>query len=259
MHRTTKNLRARRGAFTLIELLVVVAIIALLISILLPSLSQAREAARAVKCAVSLKQHQFASEMYADAHDNWYVSIDGNGVPRWHWNSAYRDMLSWSADYSGDNNQVPPGFLCPSAFDYEIDNGHWHHVYSMNSFESGGEAGDAGNRVFRRSSVVQPASKAAFLEGTDYRLNPWDANYEVLWDIYGDRNDVDVSLGLYGGQGMWGAAYRHNEGANVNFFDGHVERLSKEEIYPEPGWQGGTNQELMNLWFVDEDADGRSN
>jgi len=60
----------RRGGFTLIEVLVVVAIIALLISILLPSLSRAREQARMVMCEAHLKQFGNALNMYMmDAKD----------------------------------------------------------------------------------------------------------------------------------------------------------------------------------------------
>jgi prepilin-type N-terminal cleavage/methylation domain-containing protein len=56
----------RRSAFTLIELLVVVAIIALLISILLPSLGRARAQARTTLCASRLGQMGKATLIYAD-------------------------------------------------------------------------------------------------------------------------------------------------------------------------------------------------
>ena len=59
--------RSRRG-FTLVELLVVVGIIALLSSILLPSLNKAREASRSVKCMSNLRQLSQATLMFVNDH-----------------------------------------------------------------------------------------------------------------------------------------------------------------------------------------------
>jgi prepilin-type N-terminal cleavage/methylation domain-containing protein/prepilin-type processing-associated H-X9-DG protein len=68
-----RNRRTRIG-FTLIELLVVVAIIALLISILLPSLNHAREQAKEVADRSNLRQILLGMMYYAEDHDqNWYM------------------------------------------------------------------------------------------------------------------------------------------------------------------------------------------
>lgn len=63
--------RSMRG-FTLIELLVVVAIIALLISILLPSLSRARELAKRAVCASNMKGIGTAMVIYSNDNQEWY-------------------------------------------------------------------------------------------------------------------------------------------------------------------------------------------
>ena len=72
----------RRTGFTLIELLVVVAIIALLVAILLPSLNHARESARRVKCLANLRSISQAAMLYAEDNRGQYPRViwDPNDV-----------------------------------------------------------------------------------------------------------------------------------------------------------------------------------
>jgi prepilin-type N-terminal cleavage/methylation domain-containing protein len=99
---------ARRNAFTLIELLVVVAIIALLISILLPSLHKARTQARRTLCLSNM--HQIAVAIFS------YQADYRGRAPRW---SPYREyacdgMALWVQGDTGKGHATRLGMLYPS-------------------------------------------------------------------------------------------------------------------------------------------------
>ena len=63
---STSLRRRQRSAFTLVELLVVIGIIAILISILIPTLSRARESAQRTQCLSNLRQMVVLLNMYAN-------------------------------------------------------------------------------------------------------------------------------------------------------------------------------------------------
>src|SRR5690349_5312597 len=87
---------SRHRGFTLVELLVVIGIIALLMSILLPTLNKAREAAKKVQCQSNLKQLGTAILMYSNANKGCLPWSSRNGAST-SVITGNEDFLYWQA------------------------------------------------------------------------------------------------------------------------------------------------------------------
>jgi len=99
-------IRRTDKGFTLIEVLVVVAVIAILASVLLPSLGKARELAKRAVCAGNFKNVGNAWHMYANDHRDWYPASHAGGA----W-SLFYDFNKFYFDKRKQGGDI---FMCPT-------------------------------------------------------------------------------------------------------------------------------------------------
>lgn len=116
--------RKMRHGFTLIELLVVISIIALLISILLPALRQAREVGKSIQCLSNQKQLYLGVAMYGDDNDDYCTpsavttSVEPKMGPWLYYGGAY--VKIWS-QLAGDYITTSKVYVLDSGGSYGVD------------------------------------------------------------------------------------------------------------------------------------------
>lgn len=207
-------------AFTLIELLIVVAIIALLLAILFPALSRARQTAQRTLCACNLRGVGRALDWYAEIHRDYYPtaeSADGrSGTQNWWENAEFLSILSLTPNPQGRSILTCPGDSGPNECLDGSPKGCWAS-YGANTATLGVRRARSKRRR-RRNQIRVPVETVMFCDACGLRSAPL---------VVGWQGCVDSNL-----------SFRHNETCTVVYADMHVGWIHKEDVPDEqPLWE----------------------
>lgn len=234
-----KDMRSGEG-FSLIELLVVIAIIVILVSMMLPALTAAKESARTVKCRNNLYQMAVASMTYSTDHDGHLPSFRN-------WLYSRIGKLETGSLYKYAPNKGI--YLCPTEKSTMSDS-------RKNDRSTGQNFGSMFGKVHQRdysyamncgichntkvSKFLQPASTMLYMEA---QLSPNDYSGQV--GPLPSRNTRSTRHNL---------ATRHKNSGHVVMADLHVDRFNPKEFnqvarkkifwFPTNDTKGGNGIEL---------------
>ncbi|MCD8534005.1 MAG: type II secretion system GspH family protein [Verrucomicrobia bacterium] len=211
--------------FSLIELLVVIAIVAILASLLVPVLSQARMKAKRVRCASNMRQIGLGMRMYSDENrgslpgaghgleatsESWIHLLKPYGITNPQLRQCPADKLAMARTQNGGSSYILNGYVAIdqiSPFGEMIESFRYldrirRPVQTMILFEI--------------SDRIEPES---FTDHAHSRA--WTGNWQnVISEIQPDRHHSGKT------------ASQHNSGlANYLFADMHVEALDAQNLY----------------------------
>jgi prepilin-type N-terminal cleavage/methylation domain-containing protein/prepilin-type processing-associated H-X9-DG protein len=228
------------SAFTLIELLVVIAIIAILAAILFPVFAQAREKARQASCLSNTKQLGLALQMYVQDYDEKIVLNNSNGAPTPPGPSVWIDLLDPymknngiklcpSANTVGTNGayttywkNTPSAYVLNNYYYYDTTLGGIFERFNISSMAS---IEDNAGTVFCGDGGEVPNTTEAGNPGHGTQWDPEQFVNDGYTAVVTNRSPAVFRCNYQGG-----FIARHNDGANLTFFDGHSKWLKIQEL-----------------------------
>ena len=239
----SQEARTRNG-FTLIELWVVIAIIAILASLLLPALANAKDEGRRAKCLSNLKQISLGIILYTDENEGEFHDLGNHGQwtlnprstvvltpdhPRAYWGVAYYPAVGKSRDI----------FRCPTArivdewretglrypSDFWLDSSYgWNTMVDRPSVSRTGDPNIPNPR--RINALPYPVTTILFQDAAEQKMETDEDSialypgYSRILTQWGPPGGLSASH--YDGYDFTWEWYRHRRKCNTAWADGHA-------------------------------------
>ncbi len=225
--------------FTLVELLVVIAIIAILASLLLPALSNAREQGKRSVCYSNLKQLGLAAALYAGSNNDCLppYAYSAAGDTEWFRLLGSEIDPSKNIDLYSESG-MPKVFQCPSESSFfRINEFRWIS-YGWNCYDFGfpGGTNNEYGSFARMGRVSSPESVTLIGDAADHSTAAYPSYVMLLFNNFCGWGNDNVAKNK--------SAYRHARGGRWVIFgvrcDGHVGDISYQQMLmnpnvPQPG------------------------